>query len=279
MPGGGGKERALAVDEQGRNGRRAAVEGDDEEYTAPETVDSIVDMRSRVDPTTATDRHARRALVRRALIVADLWAIGITFAIVHMILGTSAKGFTDGKELVLFLVSVPCWIAIAGLYGLYEGDRLRADTTALDDFWLLFHAVTVGVWLTFVAIRLTNAVQASERRLILLWFLALVTLPTGRAIIRIFIRSRVAFLQRTLIVGAGLVGQEIARKIRRNPGYGLELAGFVDSDPLPLHHELATIPWLCSTDDLTRIVREHGIEHVMLAFTGDGHDAGLDVVR
>ena len=280
---GGGKERALAVDEQGRESRRAAIDGEDEEYTAPEPVDSIVGMRSRVDVIAPTDRHARRSLVRRALIVADVWSIGITFAIVHLILGTaggtSGKGFTDAKELILFLVAAPCWVAIAGLYGLYEGDRLRADTTTLDDFWLLFHAVTVGVWLTFVAIRLTNLVHASERRLILFWFVALVVLPLGRAVIRVFIRSRVAFLQRTLIVGAGLVGQEIARKIRRNPGYGLELVGFVDSDPLPLHHELTDIPVLGSTDDLTAIVRAQGIEHVMLAFTGDGHDAGLDVVR
>ena len=143
-----------------------------------------------------------------------------------MILGTAPKqGFTSGKELILFLLSVPCWLALAGLYGLYEGDRLRADTTTLDDFWPLFHAITVGVWLAFVASRLTDTVRASERRLILFWFLALVILPLGRVIMRVFIRSRVAFLQRTLIVGAGLVGQEIARKIQRNPGYGLELAG------------------------------------------------------
>ena len=57
--------------------------------------------------------------------------------------------------------------------------------------------MTVGVWLTFVAIRLANAVHASERRLILFWFVALVVLPLGRAVIRVFIRSRVAFLQRT----------------------------------------------------------------------------------
>ena len=202
------------------------------------------------------DRHARRTLVRRALIVADVWSLGFTFAIVHMILGTSAKpGFTSGQELILFLVSVPCWLALAGLYGLYEGDRLRADTTTLDDFWPLFHAVTVGVWLAFVASRLTNHVHASERRLILFWFLALVILPLGRVIMRVFIRSRVAFLQRTLIVGAGLVGQEIARKIRRNPSYGLELAGFVDNDPLPLHPELTDIPVLGTTDDLSEIVR------------------------
>jgi exopolysaccharide biosynthesis polyprenyl glycosylphosphotransferase len=228
--------------------------------------------------TGAADRHTRRTLVRRALIVADVWSLGITFAIVHVIMGTN-RGFTSEKELILFLLSVPCWLALAGLYGLYEGDRLRADTTTLDDFWLLFHAITVGGWLVFVATRLTDTVRASERRLILFWFLALVVLPLGRALMRIFIRSRVAFVQRTLIIGAGLVGQEIARKLRRNPGYGLELVGFVDNDPLPLHHELSNIPVLGSTDDLPDIVRREGIEHVMLAFTGDGHDAGLDVVR
>ena len=228
-----------------------------------------------------TDRHARRTLVRRALIVADVWSLGFTFAIVHMILGTAPKqGFTSGKE-VDSVSGVSALLAGAGLasYGaVRENNRLRADTTALNS-WPLFHAITVGVWLAFVASRLTDTVRASERRLILFWFLALVVLPLGRVIMRVFIRSRVAFLQRTLIVGAGLVGQEIARKIQRNPGYGLELAGFVDNDPLPLHPELADIPVLGATDDLSDMVRAYGIEHVMLAFTGDGHDAGLDVVR
>jgi exopolysaccharide biosynthesis polyprenyl glycosylphosphotransferase len=270
------------VNEQRRDDRRTAVDGEGEAYTSPDAVgdvDSIVGAGERDAVIKTSVRHSRRTLVRRALIVSDVWALGLTFMVVHLILGTSSKGFTSGKELILFLVSVPCWLALAGLYGLYEGDRLRADTTTLDDFWPLFHAVTVGVWITFVAIRLTDAVRASERRLILFWFLALVILPLGRAVIRVFIRSRVAFLQRTLIVGAGLVGQEIARKIRRNPVYGLELAGFVDNDPLPMHHELADVPVLGSTDELSRIVREYGIEHVMLAFTGDGHDAGLDIVR
>ena len=279
---GSGKERALAVNDQRRDDRRTAVDGEDEAYTSSEPegdVGQIVEALERTGVINPTDRHTRRTLVRRALIVADVWALGFTFLAVHLILGTSPNGFTSGKELILFLVSVPCWLALAGLYGLYEGDRLRADTTTLDDFWPLFHAITVGVWITFVAIRLTDAVRASERRLILFWFLALIILPLGRSIIRVFIRSRVAFLQRTLIVGAGLVGQEIARKIRRNPGYGLELAGFVDNDPLPMHHELADVPVLGATDELPRIVREYGIEHVMLAFTGDGHDAGLDIVR
>jgi exopolysaccharide biosynthesis polyprenyl glycosylphosphotransferase len=269
------------VNEQWRDDRRTAIDAEGEAYTPADAAgdaDSIVEARPTEAVIGTTDRHTRRTLVRRALIVADVWSLGITFAIVHVIMGTN-RGFTSQKELILFLMSVPCWLALAGLYGLYEGDRLRADTTTLDDFWLLFHAITVGGWLVFVATRLTDTVRASERRLILFWFLALVVLPLGRALMRIFIRSRVAFVQRTLIIGAGLVGQEIARKLRRNPGYGLELVGFVDNDPLPLHHELSDIPVLGSTDDLPDIVHREGIEHIMLAFTGDGHDAGLDVVR
>ena len=136
------------MNEQRRDDRRTAVDAEAEEYTSAEPggdVESIVEARAPGHVRGTTDRHARRTLVRRALIVADVWSLGFTFAIVHIILGTSAKqGFTSGKELILFLLSVPCWLALAGLYGLYEGDRLRADTTTLDDFWPLFHAVTVG---------------------------------------------------------------------------------------------------------------------------------------
>ncbi len=266
-----------------RDDRRSALEGDEEAYT-PRAVrddhEGVVDAGpTTVGAVTPTARHTRRTLVRRALIVSDAWSLGLTFAIVHVAVGATGPGFDSSKELVLFLLSLPCWLAIAGLYGLYEGDRLRADTSTLDDFWPLFHGITVGVWTTFVVIRLSNVLQASERRLILFWFVALAVLPLGRSIARVYIRTRVAFLQRTVIVGAGLVGQEIARKIKRNPGYGLQLAGFVDADPLPMHHELADVRVLGPTDQLAEIVRSHNIERVMLAFTGDGHDAGLDVVR
>jgi exopolysaccharide biosynthesis polyprenyl glycosylphosphotransferase len=79
-------------------------------------------------------------------------------------------------------------------------------------------------------------------------------------------------------VGAGLVGQEIARKVLRQPSYGLDLVGFVDPNPLQLHEELSHLPVLGSTDELTDILITNDIDHVVLAFTAD-HQAGLDVVR
>ena len=91
-------------------------------------------------------------------------------------------------------------------------------------------------------------------------------------------RRQLALKQNAVIVGAGLVGQEIARKVMRQPNYGLDLVGFVDADPLPLHQELTDVPVLGSTDDLAQILEEHHVEHVVLAFTAD-HEAGLGVVR
>ena len=80
------------------------------------------------------------------------------------------------------------------------------------------------------------------------------------------------------MVGAGLVGQEIARKVLRQPSYGLDLVGFVDPNPLQLHDELQHLPVLGSTDDLAELLVTNDIDHVVLAFTAD-HQAGLDVVR
>src|SRR3954451_9552546 len=96
---GSGKERALAVNEQRRDDRRTAVDAEAEEYTPAEPVgdvESISVARAPGHVRDTTDRHARRTLVRRALIVADVWSLRFTFAIVHMILGTAVNdGFTS----------------------------------------------------------------------------------------------------------------------------------------------------------------------------------------
>jgi exopolysaccharide biosynthesis polyprenyl glycosylphosphotransferase len=173
---------------------------------------------------------------------------------------------------------LPLWFPLAALYGLYRGDPVTPDNTSLDEIWPIFHAVTVGAWLVYAATHLVGSLQPDVNQLILFWALATVAVPIGRSATRMTLRSRAAMTQRAVVVGAGLVGQEIARKIRRQPRFGLDVVGFVDSNPLPLHHELEDVPVLGGTDDLPAIISQHGIEHLVLAFTAD-HEAGLDVVR
>ena len=59
----------------------------------------------------------------------------------------------------------------------------------------------------------------------------MITLPTYRSIVRTGLRRHSTLKQKAVVVGAGLVGQEIARKIMRQPSYGLDLVGFVDRQP------------------------------------------------
>ena len=51
-------------------------------------------------------------------------------------------------------------------------------------------------------------------------------------------------MQNTLIVGAGDVGQLIARKVMQHPEYGINVLGFVDSSPRERRADLGTLTLL-----------------------------------
>ena len=63
------------------------------------------------------------------------------------------------------------------------------------------------------------------------WAAAVAFISVGRAVARAVARRNIAYLQNTVIVGAGDVGQLIARKLLNHPEYGINLVGFVDAQP------------------------------------------------
>ena len=122
------------------------------------------------------------------------------------------------------------------------------------------------------------------------WLFAALALVLGRTPVD---RMRARALQRgggrrTLIVGAGHVGQLVARRLQKLPHAGLVPVGFIDKDPLPNEGVDDLPPVLGASWDLGEIVREHGIEHVIVTFStapthvllnlvGRCHDYGLTV--
>jgi exopolysaccharide biosynthesis polyprenyl glycosylphosphotransferase len=70
-----------------------------------------------------------------------------------------------------------------------------------------------------------------------------------------------------VIVGAGAVGQLLARKLLRHPEYGIDLVGFVDMAPKQRRPDTAHVPILGEVDDLASIVRTFGVDRVILAFS------------
>ena len=91
--------------------------------------------------------------------------------------------------------------------------------------------VTLGTWFVFVSAWATDLSHPQLPRLVCFWALALTLLLTGRVIVRTLAERTDAYVQRSVVVGAGHVGQLVARKIQQHPEYGITLVGFVDEDP------------------------------------------------
>jgi exopolysaccharide biosynthesis polyprenyl glycosylphosphotransferase len=220
-------------------------------------------------------------LIRRMLLLADLAGLAVSFAVVELLFPVEGSVDHVGThaEIVLFVLTLPVWVLVAKLYGLYDHDEERTDHTTADDLVGVLHLVTIGTWLAFMGGWATGLATPKPPRLITSWLLAIGLITLFRVSARAYARRRIAYLQNTVIVGAGEVGQIIARKFLHHPEYGINLVGFVDSDPMVRRDELENLRVLGGPESLPGIVRLLDVERVVIAFSRDSHAQTLDVIR
>ncbi len=86
---------------------------------------------------------------------------------------------------------------------------------------------------------------------------------------------------RTLIVGAGRIGQLAAKRLMANPALGLQPVGFLDKEPLddPDRARDTVLPVLGASWDLEEVIAHHGVDSVLIAFSTAPHAVMLDLVR
>ena len=235
----------------------------------------IIDHRRR----TAVIRR-RGWLVRRALLVADVFGLCVAFAASWVLTGEQTTGGIPLRlEIVLFLMTLPLWAVIAKIYGLYDRDEERTDHSSVDDVVGVFHLVTVGCFILFVVTELSRSVSIDFHRLIWFWAIAVCTIPFARAASRNLARRHVSYQQNTIIVGAGDVGQIVARKLMQHPEYGINLLGFVDRAPKARRSDLEQLKLLGPPERLTAIIRMLDVERIVIAFSGESDEETLDLIR
>src|SRR5262249_57006101 len=117
-----------------------------------------------------------------------------------------------GGELAFALTARRVWLVVAKLQGLYEKDEKLTDHTTADDIVGVSHLVTVGAWCFYAGSRLVDIVRPSLGKIFLFWLLAIVVVPIGRSLARAACRRRPAYIQNTVILGCGHIGQLIASK-------------------------------------------------------------------
>jgi exopolysaccharide biosynthesis polyprenyl glycosylphosphotransferase len=216
------------------------------------------------------------------LLFADIVALAWAFILTEVILGvavSSGNRISDVYECLGLLATLPGWIVLAKLYRLYDQDEERTHHATTDDLSGVFHLITVGVWLFYGFTWVTGLAHPDITKVVLFWLLAIALVTLARAGARAFCRRSSLYPQNTIILGAGSVGQAVARKLLRHPEYGINLVGLVDSAPLAWEDGLESVALLGHPDSLLELVRAYDIERVVVAFSPDSTEDTLAMIR
>ena len=132
-----------------------------------------------------------------------------------------------------------------------------------------------------VALLLGDEPTAADALLVWLVVTGLVTVSRGTLHTALSFNALREPPSRTLIVGAGRVGQLVAKRLEANPAMGLQPVGFLDKEPLDVSDRRrdAVLPVLGASWDLEEVIARHKIDSVLIAFSTAPHEVMLDLVR
>ena len=74
------------------------------------------------------------------------------FAAEAVYVRSTSGRFDFGAEALLFVLTLPAWVVIARMYGLYSQDDRRTYHATVDETASVFNMVTVCTWLFFAVL-------------------------------------------------------------------------------------------------------------------------------
>ena len=212
---------------------------------------------------------------RRALAAADVAGIVIAYACVWAVSPPTSGDLTDRLPL---LASLPLWVLLNKLLGLYDRDDKLIHKSTFDELPKIFHSLTIGTLLVYTFGGLLIEVETQRAPAAFFWVFACLSIPSARGFARGWVRRHFP-AERCLIIGSGDVAQVVARKLLGHPEYGIELVGFLDDEKRRRTKVAAPLKVLGTTNHFDAICREHGIERVVVAFSAASNAETLEVIR
>jgi len=153
------------------------------------------------------------------------------------------------------------------LRGLY---RSRLRVLILDGLVPVISAVSVAAMAVAMVGLFANG-RMPQSTWVRAWLFGLVAVGAGRvglSVAQRWARSRRLVGKPVLIMGAGVVGAQIARRLENHPEYGLIPIGFVDEEPRSIAEVGGRdVPVLGTVDDLDETVLNTGVRHLIVAFS------------
>ena len=211
--------------------------------------------------------------LRRMLLGADAIAIGIA-----LLAASQAASRSSTKDFLLVgLLTLPMWVVVFQVYGLYHRDIRRVSHTSVDDIPWLFHALLVGSLLMWVIFKFAlPSDQLTLPEVLTFAAVAMSGILLLRTLLRHLIKRRLG-REKTLLIGDDAVIGSLIRKIRTHPEYGLEPVGRLHVSQVMNGND--DLPVLGTLAELEDAAANHGVERIIVSHTGLDENTILDLLR
>jgi exopolysaccharide biosynthesis polyprenyl glycosylphosphotransferase len=192
----------------------------------------------------------------------------LLYAAVIVALGGAGATLEAPAVRAPLLLLPPLVMVLLYVRGLYR-TRLRA--LVLDGVAPVVSAVSVAAMTVAMLGLFVNGRVPSQSNWVRAWLFALLAVGAGRVALSLtqrWARAKRLVGKPVLIMGAGLVGSQVARRLEHHPEYGLAPIGFLDDDPRSIAEVGGReMPVLGTVEDLDETVRNTGVRNLIVAFS------------
>jgi exopolysaccharide biosynthesis polyprenyl glycosylphosphotransferase len=237
-------------------------------------------------PVAINARWAERLLLAIALTIIDLTMVSLGFWLAYTLrfevdIAWSYQHVVAPLDfysrLVFFLA--PVWLIVFRLFGLYDYKILFGG---MHEYARVFNACTFGMMLVILFTFFDPSFTIARGWVVLSWLLVTLSVLSGRFLLRRAVqglRVRGRFLTTVLVVGANEEGQAIAEQLQANRKAGIWIAGFADDELARGSQLLPGTPVLGSIDSVATLVRQHGIQEIIIASTALSREKLLELFQ
>jgi exopolysaccharide biosynthesis polyprenyl glycosylphosphotransferase len=238
------------------------------------------------------DAARRSYLIHRLLLGSDLLALALAYGVMIAANVLYDRAAVDQENLLAFAATLPIWVLLSSVLGLYHLYERRVDHTFADELIPVFLVTTVWAWF-FLGVN--SGLDQGLTELFgpgVLWGAAIVAVLFARALARQLATRRAWFRQPVMLVGARDDIDRVLARIDRHPECGLDptFALRVERGRTSLHHldgrpdHLIGAPEAAPgrnllPEEMAAWVRELGIDRVIVAGWASGLGERTELIR
>ncbi len=230
-------------------------------------------------------RNWEWATFQALLVVMDALAVGISLILAYTFrlssgVWTYHADYSAEKYYLLVLLSIPIWLIIFYMMGLYKSDNLLGG---VFEYQQMIKACVVGVVAVIIISFFWRDFALVSRGWILLSLaLSIIILNVERFLLRrvgYWLRRHGWLMANTLIVGANDQGLAMAQQWVHHPESGVKVIGFLD-DFKPLHMPICNgVEVLGRPSQLAEIAADWGVDEVVLVSNAVAWETFEEMIR